>query len=268
MKPKPQAKYVQIALTSIKETLYYPQKLWGTMLVIPTRILVLILIYHYAFSYIGGSINGITTSITIWSIAVYQFLLLLQFRGIFRTINYEIRTGAIEVQLNKPYHYLFYKVCEQFGKNIPNLLVTFLSVLPLLLLIIGFPQQHLSLETVFGGVVLILGGTVLSAVLYLLIVLPALWIDDAEPLFWIVDKAILILGGSYIPIALLPQSVQMLANSTPFGAPMFATQMFNPTFADRWEFLFLIQLFWIVIMLLAVHMVFRKAQTRLSVNGG
>lgn len=113
-----------------------------------------------------------------------------------------------------------------------------------------------------------LGGTLVSAMLYILIVLPALWIDDAQPLYWLVDKAILIFGGAYIPIALLPKSFQNFANLTPFGAPMFATQMFYPDFSERWFLLFAVQLFWIIVLLFSISIVFSKAQFKLSVNGG
>lgn len=260
-------KYIGIYYLSLKEVISFPQKLQATLIIVPFRVLILLAVYSYAFQYVGKSINGINAHIAIWSISIYHILLFMQFRGIFRTITDEIKRGNLETHLNKPYDYLIYKFWEHLGKGSPNLIISFITVVPLLFLLTGgFP--NISLSNLFGALLLIIGGTLVSAGLYILIALPALWIDDAQPFFWIVDKAILILGGAYIPLALLPQGFQTFANLTPFGAPMFATQMFNPDFADKWFFLLSTQILWIVILFLAISFVYNKAQMRLSINGG
>lgn len=228
----------------------------------------MLIIYRYAFNYLGKSINGINADIAIWSIAIYHILLFTQFRGIFATISGEIRRGNLETQLNKPYDYLIYKFWEHLGKGLPNLIISLVTVIPLLYIFTGGLPSPLSFTTIYAALSLTIGGTLVSAMLYILIVLPALWIDDAQPFFWIVDKAIMVLGGAYIPIALLPSSFQTFANLTPFGAPMFVTQMFNPNFIQNWFPLFAVQAFWIIILLLAISVVFNKAQLKLSINGG
>ncbi len=262
------AKYLKVYLVSVKEVLFYPQKMQATVLLIPIRVLVFLFIYDYAFKYIGRPINGINAQIAVWGIAIYQVLLFAQFRGIFRTISEEIKNGSLETQLNKPYEYLFYKFWEHLGKGSPNFLVSLAVVLPFLLLFVGGVPDTFRLTNLIGFLFLVLGGTLVSAALYILIIMPAFWIEDAQPLFWITDKLILVLGGAFVPLALLPQSFQTFANLTPFGAPMFATQMFYPTFAERWGLLFLLQLFWIAILSLAILVVFSKAKLKMSINGG
>ncbi|MBI2888953.1 MAG: hypothetical protein HYY10_03465 [Candidatus Liptonbacteria bacterium] len=261
------SKYLAAYTFSVKEVFYYPRKLQVTAIIVPFRILIMLVIYSYAFQYLGTTINGIDAKIAVWSIAVYHILLFTQFRGIFKTINEEIRRGHLDTQLNKPYHYLIYKFWEQLGKGLPNFIVGVITVVPLLYMLTGgFP--HISLFGFLSALVLIIGGTLVSAAVYILIVLPALWIDDAVPLYWVVDKAILILGGSYIPLVLLPPPFQLFANLTPFGAPMFATQMFNPGFSSYWAGLLLTQIAWIGILLLLIYSVFSAARKRLSINGG
>lgn len=261
-------KYWGIYLISLKEMLYYPQKLRTTAIIVPFRILIMLLIYRYAFNYLGKSINGINADVAIWSISIYHILLFTQFRGIFATINNDVRRGNLETQINKPYDYLVYKFWEHLGKGLPNLIISLITVIPLLYILTGGLPAQLSLTSVYGALSLAIGGTLVSAGLYILIVLPALWIDDAQPLFWLVDKAIMVFGGAYIPIALLPKSFQTFINLTPFGAPMFVTQMFNPNFPEVWFPLFAVQIFWLIILILAVSIVFNKAQFKLSINGG
>lgn len=261
-------KYGEIYLTSLREILYYPQKLRATLIIVPFRIIVMLIIYTYAFNYIGKSINGINANIAVWSIAIYHILLFTQFRNVFRVINEDVRRGNLDTQLNKPYNYLLYKFWEHLGKCLPNFILSILTVVPLLYILTGGPQASFTPATILGALLLMIGGTLVSAVLYIFISLPTLWVDDATPFFWIVDKAILIFGGAYIPLALLPNSFQTFATLTPFGAPMFATQMFYPNFSATWPSLFVVQLFWTVLLLFVISLVFAKARLKLSVNGG
>jgi len=262
------SKYLYIYFLSVKEALYYPKKLQTSAIIVPFRILMMLAIYTYAFHYIGRSVNGIDATIAVWSIAVYHLLLYMQFRGVFKTIDEEVRKGTLELQLNKPYHYLAYKFWEQFGKGLLNFVMSSAVAVPILLLFThGFPST-ISTPRFFYALILAGGGTMVSAGLYILIALPSLWINDARPFFWIVDKAILIFGGAYIPLALLPSSFQTFASLTPFGAPMFATQMFNPGFLSSWPVFLAAQLFWVIFFFVFIGIIFSKARKRLSINGG
>lgn len=261
-------KYLGVYFVSLKETFYYPQKLRATAIIVPFRIFVMLLIYRYAFNYLGRSINGINVNMAIWSIAIYHVLLYTQFRGIFSTINNEIRMGVLETQINKPYDYLIYKFWEHLGKGLPNLIISLITVFPLLYFMTGGIPTSLSLLTVFGAFCITVAGILVSAMVYIFVALPALWIDDAQPFFWLVDKAIMVLGGAYIPLALLPNSFQTFANLTPFGAPMFTTQMFNPNFSNIWPSLLGVQIIWVILLSISISVLFSRAQLRLSINGG
>jgi ABC-2 type transport system permease protein len=228
----------------------------------------MLVIYRYAFAYVGGPINGVNAEIAVWSILVYHVLMYTQFRGIFTTINDEIKRGSLETQLNKPYGYLHFKLFEHFGKGLPNLIILSATIVPLLYVLTGGIPTTLDFQSILAAALLVVGGTMVSGALYVLTVLPALWIDDAQPAFWIVDKSIMLFGGGYFPMALLPGAFQTFANSTPFGAPMFATQMFLSDFTERWVFLLGVQVFWIAVLFAAVSVIFARAQHKLSINGG
>ncbi len=261
-------KYWNIGLLSLKEQLYYPKKLQFNMLIGFLRVVMMLIVYNYAFHYIGRDINGIDARTAVWSIAIYFLLLNSQFRGLFKTVNDEIRHGKLEVQLNKPYSYLAYKFWEHLGKGMLNFLVSFAFAVPVLWVLTGGFPLALSVERLGYGLVLALAGSLVSASIYTLIVLPALWIDDATPFFWIVDKLILILGGAYIPLALLPAAFQAAANLSPFGAPMFATQMFNPGFPSHFPQFLLMQALWIIVLGSLTLFLFARARKKLSINGG
>jgi len=261
------AKYTAITAVTLKETLYHRNKLISTVFISTFRLIMLALIYKYAYAYLGTTINGIDQTTAVWSIAIYHILLFTQFRSIFRTIKSEHQKGSLEVQLNKPYNYLVYKCFEQLGKGIPNLVINLVISIPILIVLVGPPPALTPLLAV-SALLLTICGTLVSAAIYACISLTNLWIEDAEPVFWIVDKAVLILGGAYIPIALFPPRAQTAAHFSPFGAPMFATKIFNPNFAYEWPSLLLMQVVWIVVFILLTHTYYKATQKVLAINGG
>ena len=87
-------------------------------------------------------------------------------------------------------------------------------------------------------------------------------------MFWIVDKAVMILGGSYLPVALFPAFMFKIALWSPFGASQFVTHTVYETWQTNWYQLVGIQLFWIVLLGLIVYFMFERAKQKISVNGG
>jgi ABC-2 type transport system permease protein len=109
---------------------------------------------------------------------------------------------------------------------------------------------------------------ILSLLIYSVVGLLAFWIEDVKPLYWIVDKAVMILGGSYLPVALFPKIMYQIAIFSPFGASQFITH----TVYDTWKVDYLkligIQLFWIIVVGIIVAYMFGRAHKKVSVNGG
>jgi len=111
-------------------------------------------------------------------------------------------------------------------------------------------------------------GSILSLFLYLIVGLLSFWIEDINPVFWIVDKAVMILGGSYLPIALFPAFMYKIALYSPFGASQFITHTVYESWQTNWYQLVGIQLFWIVLLGLIIYFMFERAKQKVSVNGG
>ena len=109
---------------------------------------------------------------------------------------------------------------------------------------------------------------ILSIFLYSIVGLLAFWIQDVKPLFWIIDKMVMILGGSFIPVALFPKSVYLFATISPFGASQFVTHTVYQTWSSTYIQMILTQVIWIAILGLTVFYMFKKVQKKVSVNGG
>jgi ABC-2 type transport system permease protein len=180
----------------------------------------------------------------------------------------DVQSGNIEVFFNRPISYLTYKTWWQIGSGLYSfLLVTILGSIALFF-IIGIPSTMtigIFLPTLF---LVFLGASVLTLLVYALVGVLAFWIEDVNPVFWIVDKAVMILGGSYLPIALFPPLMYKIALYSPFGASQFITHTVNESWKSDWNILIIIQLFWIIVSGITLYFLYSKAKKRMFVNGG
>ena len=133
---------------------------------------------------------------------------------------------------------------------------------------VGIPETMKSWFFVETFVVTLFLSIVLLLLIYAVVGLFSFWIEDIKPLYWIVDKAVMILGGSYVPVALFPSVLKTLALWSPFGASQFITS----TVYNSWESDYLrligMQLFWVVSIGIIVLYMFNQAHKKVSVNGG
>jgi ABC-type uncharacterized transport system permease subunit len=102
----------------------------------------------------------------------------------------------------------------------------------------------------------------------MLVGLLSFWVEDINPVFWVVDKAVMILGGSYLPVALFPGLMYKIAVYSPFGASQFVSHASASAWFSEWPLLVGVQFFWIALFAVAVITVFNLARKKVSVNGG
>ena len=261
-------KYASLAKIALKDTLYYPNKALSEIFVAFIRVCVLLVLYSYAYQYFGKSVNGISLPVACWSIAIYFILLSVNARRIFREINDDIVSGKVETLVNKPIGYLAYKVSLQFGSNFLNGIITLLGACLILVVFIGVPVFVLTPLWILEVILLTILGLTLAYLIYIVVALAAFWLNNATPLYWITDKSILILGGSYIPVALFPDIIKTIARFSPFGASMFSTYIFYPNFVSDAPKLLAIQIGWILVAFFLVKVIYGAAERKLTVNGG
>jgi ABC-2 type transport system permease protein len=252
----------------IKDRIQYPGRLLVDTFSISVRCGVLLLLYWRVFKYQGGSINGVNFQIAAWSMFIYFSFMTLRLRDLAKLIMQDIKSGAIDILFAKPIHYLSYRMWWQFGLGLYSFfVVTFLGVL-ILVFTIGVPGNMLSGFFWATFLITLILAAVLSLLIYSIVGLFAFWIEDIKPLYWIVDKAVMILGGSYLPVALFPKIMYEISIFSPFGASQFITH----TVYDSWKADYLklisIQLFWIAVTAFALALMFRLAYKKVSVNGG
>lgn len=232
-----------------------------------SRCFIVFLLYAYIFNLSGGSINGVDYKTTMWSMFIYFCIMILNIRRLDTLIMGEVKSGNVEMFLNKPTNYLtlsFYKV---LGQGIFSFL--FISVLGSIAmsLFVGIPNLNISIFFPTFIITLFLG-QIIALLIYALIGLMAFFIQDIRPIHWIVDKIVMILGGSYLPISMFPRFMKIIAFLSPFGAINFASSTVYSTWESEYVIRIILQLVWIIIFGILLNFVYKKSKEKAMINGG
>ncbi|MFA6430159.1 MAG: ABC-2 family transporter protein [Candidatus Paceibacterota bacterium] len=258
----------KIILTLVKDRIQYTGRLIADSLSIFARCGILLILYWYVFRLNNGLVNGVTYITVAWSMFFYFTFSVLNLRNISREIMKDVQSGSVETLLSKPVSYFWYKIWWQIGSGLYPFLVIIIVGAIAMFSIVGIPDTMtlgIFLPTLF---LVFIGAMILSLILYSIVGFMAFWIEDINPIFWMVDKMVMILGGSYLPVALFPSFMYKIALYSPFGASQFITHTVYDSWKTNWYILLLIQLFWIIVLGIVAYVIFLKARKRISVNGG
>ncbi len=258
----------KILRTLIKDRMQYPDRLIADTFAIVARCGILLLLYWYVFNLNGGTVNGIPYAIAAWSMFLYFAFSTLRLRDLSSEIMRDVQSGNVEVLLSKPVSYIAYRMWWQIGAGLYPFIVISITASIALAFIIGIPETMSIGLFVPTLIVTMLAAALLSLIIYTIVGLLAFWIEEIKPVFWMVDKAVMIMGGSYLPVALFPPLLYKLAVYSPFGASQFMTHTVYASWQTQWPTLIGFQLAWIVILGLVMIVMFTRARHKVSVNGG
>lgn len=258
----------KITKTLVKDRIHYPERLFADTLSVIARFVVLVVLYSYVFKINGGIINNTTFQVAAWSMFFYFSFMILGIRNIAKMIMQDVKTGNVEVLFSKPISYLFYRFWWQIGMGLYSFIVITIVGMLSLYFTIGIPATLNTNIFILTIIPMFFGGVILSFVLYSVVGVLAFWIEDINPIFWIVDKAVMILGGSYLPVALFPLFMYKIALYSPFGASQFLNHTVYNSWQNNWYQLMGIQFFWVLALGMILFFMFKGAKKRVSVNGG
>lgn len=261
------AKYVAIFHITIKNQLAY----FFNYIVGNVFLVVIMCIFYMLWNFMttqgGGTIGGYTLNQLVWYLAITEIVVLSRSRS-HMTITDDIKTGSIAYNLNKPYDYPVYQICQSFGeigvKIIPNILV---GVTVATLLVGPLKGFNILLLPIIALIVML--GAVLNMLIYLAIAISAFWLEENNALFWIYSKLVFTLGGMLVPIELFPAWLQRVALNMPFAyvtyGPAKLAVDFNTTMATH---IVTMQLLYITLSSVLIAWLYRKGVAIVNVNGG
>lgn len=231
------------------------------------RCLIVFLLYGYVFKISGGSIDNVDYVTTLWSMFIYFCIMTFNIRKIYKLIMDDVKNGNVEMFLNKPVNYVvltFYKI---IGQGIYSFVVISVIGAIAMMLLVGVPNVNL-LIFIPTFIITFLLGNFLGLIMYAIIGLLSFFMQDVRPIYWIADKFVMVLGGSYLPVALFPPFMKLLAFISPFGAINFTTSTVYSTWNTEFGIRIGLQVIWIVIFGLLLIYVYKKAREKAMINGG
>ena len=159
-------------------------------------------------------IAGLSMTQALWYLTFTETVELGKSR-FFLQIQREVKDGTIAYTLIRPFSYVLYYLTRGIGEGI-------IKMAPLLT--IGFVVASLFtgplpgyLTALPAGILLIVGGYVLTALWQILIGLLAFWFEEVSPFYWILQKLVFILGGMFFPIDFFPPWLQGVSKALPFA---------------------------------------------------
>ena len=107
------------------------------------RCLIVFLLYAYIFQIKGGSINGVDYKTTMWSMFIYFCIMTLSVRRIDDIIMKDVKSGNVEVYMNKPRSYLTINFLRVIGQGLFSFLfISFIGTI-IMIVFIGVPNVDL-----------------------------------------------------------------------------------------------------------------------------
>lgn len=262
-------KYYEIAKVNYRHATAYLFDTLSVGIMVAIRTWVLAQLYAVAYvSYQTTTIGGLTVAATVWSLAITNSLILSSgTRSTLYNIQEDIQSGNIAYLLGRPYSFLLYLYFSNWGRLIPRLMSMIVIIAIMGLLLVG--PIHVSVSAVLASMLLAVIGLTLTKTIMFIFGLLSFWMEDVKALRWVYEKFQWAFGGLVVPLSLFPDGLRTFSEILPFAQSYYAPARIFVGFEPAlfWKFLSL-QLFWLIVCVIIMIWLFKKASKEISINGG
>jgi ABC-2 type transport system permease protein len=201
-----------------------------------------------------------------WYNAIVQMMFFLSPR-LFIVIDEDVRSGNIGYFLNRPIPYLWMRLSEGLGSLLVHLIMFYtIGVACIYAYLGGWPSGGVSVLVASLG--LLVGGSILHLCFQICCGLSTFWTNDAVFVYNAYMKIILLLGGIYIPVHLYPSFMPVdLMLMLPFAAMVGMPSALLIGEGTVWSVLSL-QIFWLVVMMMFMHWLYKICLRKVEIHGG
>lgn len=267
MKLKFPSKYFWIFRLDLKQRFFYVADYVFSALFIVVILFVFTNLWSTIFAG-RAEIEGITIVQLIWYLALTEAITMSNsWRSTFEDVSSEIKSGTIANYLTKPLSYIGW----QFSTNFSKSLVYFVTVLAIGAIITYFlvGSMSFSLTTIIPLTILVLSAFVLSFFVGMAFVSLAFWVEDVNAIYWILQKALFILGGMLVPIDLYPEFIREYLYYIPFSFITYWPGKYFITGSSEIFYLALVgQVAWFLIFFAIALVIYKIGIRRLNIHGG
>lgn len=196
-------KYLYIFKSELMSNLQYIGNTLVGFIGYSIMIFIFLNLWNYIYSDTSELINGYTKTQMIWYVIITEIIWkCTSGRSFCKKIIDDVKSGNIAYNLNKPYSYVGYVLSSHLGSSA----ITAVLYIPLGLILGVLFLKSIPVLNLLQVIIILISGTlavVISSLLIILIGLFSFVIEDANPIFWIHSKIILILGTLF-PVEYFP----------------------------------------------------------------
>lgn len=261
-------KYIKIARLGLKKVFIYRGSI---LLILFARVISIFILQKFWYALYGQNQSQYFYMLN-YAIISQILGIIYQFNSP-STLAGRIRTGAISIELLRPWEYINALLFQDLGTIVGNLMssgmVLFVTAKLLFDLTIPSVKNFILffVSALFGFMVLFLIKTLVAMICF--------WIVEASTFLVLTSVVVDLLSGQFLPTWLVPTWMEKLMNMLPFvwiyqkpisvylGAAGDGSIVENELYQ-----ILLLQLVWIIVLYVFVLWVWRKAVNKLSVQGG
>lgn len=261
-------KYFKILEYEIKSAFSYISNVFYEYIGFLIHIFIFLNLWKYIYSDSSSLIQGYSFTQMIWYVIITEILWSsLGGRRLVKDISKSIKSGDVVYNLTRPINYILYNLFSHLGLVLTRLILYFvLGSITGYIFLGNFVQINIiSLILVFITMIL---ATIISLLTMILIGEISFFIEDANPIYWIYSKVILIFGTIF-PIELFGKLIQKLLKYSPVYVLAYgpAKLFVHFNYIDFIK-LFGFQILYIGIIYFIAIIIYKKGVRKLNVNGG
>lgn len=212
-------KYIFIALTAIRSKLAYLGEVGSKTIFLFVVLYIFLSLWQVTYGETKQtSLGGLTLPQMLWYLVVTESII-LSLPAIAGTVDQDVRTGSLALQLIRPISYPLNLLASTSGERALSFFIN-LSVGSIIALIFVGPIA-ISLPSLMMFALVIPLAFTIDFLIYFLIGLAAFWLEDTSGLMLIYSRMTMILGGMLIPLELFPDSWQQILRILPFSAIVY-----------------------------------------------
>ncbi|MBN1583568.1 MAG: ABC-2 family transporter protein [Anaerolineae bacterium] len=262
-------KYYAFGLVHLATLKEYTLDFFGGLAMLPIETVVIVLVWHVIYSYVGTLGNFDLDEMVAYQLLVHNIARATWSAG---TINYrvwqDIYKGRLDVFLARPLDYQLSILCAEFGEIGVHTLLR-IAMFVVACLVLRLPVQA---DPMLWGLFLVsaAGGIVIKFLEQFMIASLAFW---TETIFGVRDLVVAISGlfsGRLIPVSLMPAFARTIGAALPF---QFILSVPGAIYLEQysrtaawcmlgWEML------WIVAMVIVSRLLWQRGLVRYEAQGG
>lgn len=261
-------KYFKILKYEIKNSFQYLANMLYNYIGFLIHIFIFLNLWKYIYSDPSSLIKGYTFYEMIWYVIITETIWSsIAGRKIIKDISKSVKSGDIVYNLTKPINYILYNLFSHLGTIITKFIIYIIFAFITGYIFLG-TFVNINILSLFLVLVTILLAILISLFTMIIIGEIAFFIEDANPIYWIYSKVVLIFGTIF-PLELFSEPVRNILKYSPVYVTTYGPAKLFVHF-NYYEFakLFGFQLVYIFILYLFALFIFKKGVRKLNVFGG